>query len=428
MYENLQGKKLLIVGADMNDVEIVKTAQSMGVYTIAMDWSTDHEKSPAKKYADEAWDLNYRDIHAVSQRCISEHVDGVMAGYSEMRVLIAAQISKEIGKPFYATEEIMEMTRDKRQFKKLCIQYGVPVPQEFSSSGYLSEEDLGSIKFPAIVKPSDYGGRIGISICNSSAELSSAVEKALSVSEKKEIVVEEYITGTEMCAIYNLDNGEAELALLNDKYQVVQNGQNTVLCNATVVPSKHLSLFVEKVDRPIKAFLKGIGARYGMAFFQMIVHENDIFVFEMGYRLNGGNDCHIIEQFNGINHMKMMISYSLTGRMEDDIKKNNPYFNESIVTFLFYVHGGKIGKIDYSGLNDIPAVFSITQKVFPGTIIIEDGTTRQEAIVIKLHGKDMDEVINAIQQAQKCVTINDVSGNSMLFEPFDVNRLRSKAQ
>ena len=30
-------------------------------------------------------------------------VDGVMAGYSEYRIMAAAQISKAIGKPFYAT-------------------------------------------------------------------------------------------------------------------------------------------------------------------------------------------------------------------------------------------------------------------------------------------------------------------------------------
>ena len=425
MYEDLKGKKLLIVGADMNDIEIVRTAQSMGVYTIAMDWSTDYDKSPAKKVADEAWDMNYRDVEAVSKRCIEENVEGVMAGYSEMRVLLAAQISKAIGKPFYVTEEIMEMTRDKRRFKELCVEYGVPVPREFCVSGKPTEDEIVKVKFPVIVKPSDYGGRIGISICKNEEQLRSAVQKALSVSEKKEVVVEEYITGTEMCAVYNLSDGEIELALLNDKYQVIVNNARTVLCNATVVPSVHLDEFLKKADQPIKRFLHGIGAQNGMAFFQMIVNEDGIYIFEMGYRLNGGNDCHVIEQFNHINHMKMMISYSLTGSMGDDIKKNNPRFEGVTVSFLFYVHGGTVGEVEYSGLNDIPEIFSITQKVFPGNVVIEDGTTRQEALVIKLHGADMEEVIGIIQKAQKCVSFNDVSGNSMLFDHFDTSRLRS---
>ena len=423
MYENLRGKKLLIIGADMNDIEIVKTAQTMGIYTIAMDWSTDYSKSPAKLIADEAWDMNYRDISAVAKRCIEENVDGVMAGYSEMRVLLAAQIAKAIGKPFYVTEEIMEMTRDKRRFKELCVEYGVPVPREFCTDGKPTEKDLSEIDFPVIVKPSDYGGRIGISICENAEQLDQAIHNALEVSEKKKVVIEQYVTGTEMCAVYNLSDGDIELALLNDKYQLISNNKRTVLCNATVVPSVHLDDFLKKADQPIKRFLHGIGAENGMVFFQMIVNDDGFYVFEMGYRLNGGNDCHVIEQFNHINHMKMMISHSLTGSMGDDIKKNNPRFDGVTITFLFYVHGGTIGEIKYSGLEDIPEIFSVTQKVFPGTKIIEDGTTRQEALVIKLHSDNMAEAVEIIRKAQSCVTINDVNGRNMLFDSFDTDRL-----
>lgn len=423
MFEDLKGKKLLIVGADMNDIAIVKAAQSMNVHTIVMDWSTDYHKSPAKLVADEAWDMNYRDVESVAARCKAEHIDGVMAGYSEMRVLLAAKISEQIGKPFYATEEIMELTRNKRSFKELCMKYGVPVPKEYSINGNPSDDDYSDIEFPVIVKPADYGGRIGITVCWTQKELKNATEKALSVSEDKKIVVEEYVTGTEMCAIYNLSNGEIELALLNDKYQVVTDGKTTVLCNATIVPSKHLHEYLTQVDQPIKSFLRGIGAENGMAFFQMIVNEQGIRVFEMGYRLNGGNDFHIIEEFNHINHMKMLISYSLTGSMGDDIRKNNPKFDKIIVTFLFYVHGGTVGTVEYEQLNSIPEVIAVTQKVFPGTHVIEDGTTRQEAIVVKMHGNSMEDIVELIHKAQACVTILDDNGDNMLFTPFDTNRL-----
>lgn len=420
MYEDLKGKKLLIVGADMNDCEIVRAAQSLGVYTIAMDWSVDYKKSPAKLIADEAWDMNYRDVAAVSARCKAEKVDGVMAGYSEMRVLLAAEISERIQKPFYASKEIVEVTRDKRVFKQLCMKYGVPVPKEYSTNG--KADSLSGVEYPAIVKPSDYGGRIGITVCYNREELGKAVEKALSVSESKTIVVEEYVSGVEMCAVYNMKDGEIELALLNDKYQVIKDGKPSVLCNATVVPSSHMDLYMKTVDGRIKDFLRGIGGRNGMAFFQMIAGDNGIRVFEMGYRLNGGNDFHIIDRYNHINHMKMLISYSLTGSMGDDIKKNNPRFPEITVTFLFYVHGGTVGKIEYDGLRDIPEIFAVTQKVFPGTVVPEDGTTRQEALVIKLSGSSIGEIKKTIRKAVACVTISDENGNDMLFDAFDLDR------
>ena len=426
MYEQLKGKKLLIIGADSNDMEIVRTAQAMGIYVIAVDWSTDHTKSPAKLIADEAWDMNYRDLDALAERCVREHVDGIMAGYSETRVILAAQLSKRLGKPFYADENVVQLTRDKRTFKSLCEKYGVPVPREFCANGTLTEEDLRNVRYPVIVKPADYGGRFGITVCGSEAELTAAVEKALASSENKTVVVEEFVTGIEMCSIYNMSDGEVVLAFVDDKYQMEQNGKLTLLCNTTVAPSRYLQEYKATIDPHIKAFLKGIGAKNGVAFFQMIAGEDGIRVFEMGYRLNGGNDQHSIEYYNGVNHMKMLISYSLTGSMGDDIQKNDPDFGEYAAVYLTYTHGGTIGKIGIATKEGEDGVLAITQKVFQGMEIRENGTTQQEAFVVKFRAKTLEEVARKMDEIADSVTIENVAGEDMRFERFDTGRLFEK--
>ena len=47
--KQLQGKKLLILGASSNEITLVKRAQSLGVYTIVADYNLDYDVSPAKK-------------------------------------------------------------------------------------------------------------------------------------------------------------------------------------------------------------------------------------------------------------------------------------------------------------------------------------------------------------------------------------------
>jgi biotin carboxylase len=423
MYEELKGKKLLIIGADVNDMEIVRTAQAMGIHTIVVDWTTDYSKSPAKRLADEAWDMNYRDLDALEERCVREQVDGVMAGYSETRVLLAAQLCQRLGKPFYATDKIVEITRDKRSFKSLCRAHNVPIPEEYCATGTLTEEDLKSMRFPVIIKPADYGGHFGITICEDGTELNKAVEKALSCSENKKVVIEEYVTGIEMCSIYNISDGDIALAYVNDKYQVVESGKTTILCHATVTPSKHMQEYMETVDPHIKDFLRGIGARNGIALFQMIAGEKGIRVFEMGYRLNGGNDQHTIEKYNHINHMKMLISCSLTGSMGDDIHKNNPDFGEYVAVYLAYVHGGTVGKVEYKarvGEND---VIAITQKVFPGTVLTDNYTTQQEGVVIKFRAATLEEVARKMNEIRDGIVVESVTGEDMLFDRFDTRRL-----
>ena len=423
MYEGLKGKKLLIVGADVNDMEIIRTAQSMGVFTIASDWCTDYTKSPAKRLADAAWDINYRDVDAMVTRCVAEHVDGVMAGYSETRVLLAAEICRKLNLPFYASEDIVRLTRDKRSFKHYCEKYGVPVPKEYCKTGTFTEDDYNRIKYPVIVKPADYGGHFGITVCRNSAQLKSAVEKALACSENKTVVIEEYVEGLEMCSIYNMSDGDVALALVNDKYQVVLDGRTTILCNTTVNPSKHVKKYMDTVDPYIRDFLRGIGAKNGIAFFQMIASENGIRVFEMGYRLNGGNDQHIIEKYNNINHLKMLISYSLTGCMGDDINKNNPIFPEFLGVYLAYVHGGTVGRMECASKVGENGVIAITQKIFPGTTVTDNETTQQEGYVVKFCADSIDEVAKRMKIIADGIVVEDIEGNNLLFDRFDTRRL-----
>ncbi len=423
MYESLKGKKLLIIGADVNDMEIVRTAKEMGIHTIAVDWTTDYSKSPAKRIADEAWDMNYRDIDALAKRCIDEDIDGVMAGYSETRVFLAAQLCRVLGKPFYATERLVEITRDKRNFKKLCAEHHVPIPKEYCAKGKWDKDDMQGLKFPVIVKPADYGGRFGITICDNEEQLEVAIEKALSCSENKTVVVEEYITGIEMCSIYNIADGDIALALVNDKYQVVENGKPTTLCHATIAPSKHVKEYMETVDPYIRDFLKGINARNGIAFFQMIASDKGIKVFEMGYRLNGGNDQHIIERYNHINHMKMLISYSLSGSMGDDIHKNNPIFGEYVAVCLSYVHGGTVGKVEYKVTPDENDIIAVTQKVFPGNILVDNYSTQQEGLVVKFRADSLEDVARKIDWIQNGNVVESTDGENMLFDRFDTKRL-----
>ena len=118
MYEDLKGKKLLLVGSEETDSCIVRIAQSLGIYVIAVDGTTTSEKTIAKLAADEAWDIDYNDTKEIARKAFEEHVDGVIAGYSENRVLAACRIANAIGTPFYATEEQIEITRNKRKFKE----------------------------------------------------------------------------------------------------------------------------------------------------------------------------------------------------------------------------------------------------------------------------------------------------------------------
>lgn len=423
MYEDVKGKKLLIIGSDSGNVHIIDLARSMGVYTIAVDWEKDRSKCPAKLAADEAWDMSYRDIDALAQRCEEENVDGVLAGYAEYRVLCAAKLAEKLGKPFYVTPEQVEITRNKRNFKKLCKQYGVPVPYEYCTSGIITDVEKEQVKYPVIVKPSDYGGRIGISVCFNRAELDAAADYALKYSESKSIVVEEYVKGTELAAIYTISDGNISLSLINDKYLSNEGHKYDALCEVAITPSKYYEMYMATTDEKIRSFLEGIGIKNGVAFFQMIANDEKISVFEMGLRLNGGNDWKSIYAYNGVNYCEMLIRHSLVGKMGGDLNKDNPCFKNSLCTFVVYTHGGEVGEIQYKQLLGRKEIIDFHPYIYVGRVVPDNGTTQQKAFSIKIKAEDVNGVIDTIRYIQDGLVVNDVNGNNMLFKNFDANRL-----
>ncbi len=208
--DELKGKKLLILGAYNSEKEIVNVAKKMGVYTIVTDNNLDWDKAPAKKLADEAWNISWSDIELLKEKCIEEKVDGVLAGFDEFRIKLASKLSKEIGKPFYTDGSKLDDILDKEKFKKACKECKIRVPKEYIYGDK-------NIEFPVIVKPCDTGGSSGITICYSKDEFDEAYNKAKEISRSGKILIEEYIRSDEVIFHLTVHNGNIDLSAMCDK-------------------------------------------------------------------------------------------------------------------------------------------------------------------------------------------------------------------
>lgn len=422
MYESLRGKKLLVIGSEETDCCIVRTAQEMGIYVIAGDGTVTSPKTKAKVLADESWDLDYRETERYAEKCRQAHVDGVIAGYSENRVLAACRIANQIHTPFYANEEQIDLTRNKRKFKAACEKSGVRVPKEYCLNGVPSGEELDAVRLPVIVKPSDSAGRKGITICRNREELAPAVERALKESFAGTVVVEEYIEGTEFSAVYTAQEGRYSLSYFCEKYlnpALPKSG----LCDLSLTPSDYLDGFLDECDAPLKRMMQSIGIRDGVAYYQGIVNENGYWIFEMGYRLNGGNDCVQIERYNGVNYLKMLIAHSLTGKMLGDQQKDQPRFPVFFGVFYLYAKGGEVAEICYTGDPEKTGVEEVGIYRVPGSVIKADGTTLQRVFRFKLCASSREELKELIAYAQDHARILDTNGEDMILCRFEPERI-----
>lgn len=418
MYEDLKGKKLLIVGS-YNESDMVEVAHEMGLYVIVVDNVLDRKVAHAKNVADEAWDISYTDIEAVAAKCREAGVDGVMAGYSEYRIMAAAQISKAIGKPFYATEEQVDFTRNKRLFQEACAKYGIKTPHGYCTNGLISEEAKDKVEYPVIVKPADCNGRVGISVCHDRKQLDEAIELALEKSRTHTYMIEDFLDGTEFSAVYTIKNGEMSLSCLNAKYITKDQRKENFLCDCSIIPAAFVDDFKVQIDAKIKEFLKGMNAINGVANFQGMYTDHGIYLFEMGFRVNGNNDYRSIERENGISFLKMLISYSLCGDMRDDLKKDNPKFSKYYCTLPFYGHAGTIAKLDIDKALKMEDVYLSAMKAEIGNTMTESGTSGQKLFSFMVVAENMTQLKERIKKIQESITVEDENGNNLVFDFFD---------
>ena len=160
-------KKLLVLGGNHIEKDVVTHAQNMGYYVIVTDNHENLNDSPAKQIANEGWNISWSDLDTLELKCRDVGVDGVLAGFSEFRVENMIKLCERLNLPCYINLEQLDITRDKLKFKQELQKFNVPLVPEY--------DNPQNVTFPVIVKPTDRAGSIGIIVAYTQDELTYAI-------------------------------------------------------------------------------------------------------------------------------------------------------------------------------------------------------------------------------------------------------------
>ena len=416
-YDEFAGKKILFLGAHALTAHLIEKAREMGVYTIVTDYVKD---APAKKLADEAYDISTLDIDALIELAKEKEVDGVFTGYVDVNLAPCCQICNALSLPFYATLEQLDQTMNKVNYKANCRKYGIKVvddvPEEYMDGVY------DKVQYPVIVKPADSYSSKGISVCFKKEEMAKALEEALDKSTCKQYVAEQYIEAEDVYLYFTIQDGYLSLSAMADR---LLNDEQYGCAPQPVgyfFPSKYIDLYYDKVHDKLQNMMDGLGIKNGSFFMQGFIVENDIIFFEMGFRLSGGAGYLQIAHQNEVNQVEMHLRYALTGKFDGwSLKEcDNARFEKPACVLVVLLNNGKIKKID--GVEEIlnhEAVFDMVRFKYEGDVLDARGTLNQVFARIYMSADDTGKLKDAISYVKNTLKITDENDVNMIMNFFD---------
>lgn len=403
-------KKILILGGVSVHCKLVEAAKEMGCYTIVTDYLAD---SPAKKIADESWMINIMDVDQIVEKCKVENVNAVISGWLDPCQKPYNEICEKLNLPCYGTKAQFHILTDKNAFKEFCKECGVDTIPQYT----ISDVESKTIEFPVFVKPNDSRGSRGQSLCGSYDELEIAVELAKRESSNNEFVIEKYMEGKQDFSMtYFVIDGQPHLIRVCDRYLGKREDGLNKQCIGCIAPSKYAQFYLDYVDQRVRGFIKKLGVKNGPVFMQGFVDGNTIRFYDPGLRFPGGDNELFLKKSTGVDLMKLMVEFALTGKISKQIRDDLFYLDgKHAVQLDFTCRSGKIA--EYRGLEEIrknDKVVSSFARYKVGKCVPNSGDVRQRVYEVGMVVEKGTSVFNAVKEIQSVFDVIDENGESML--------------
>ena len=389
-------KKLLILGASVYQVPLIKTAKEMGLYTIVSSKSGNY---PGFSYADKVYYIDTTDKESILKISAEEEIDGICTSGTDVAVATIGYVNEKLGLSGIS-EEAAEKACDKYVMKSAFRDGGVSAA-DFIKVSSLDEalKAAAEIGYPVVVKCVDSSGSRGINVVDNESELASAYEEAIGYSRKDYVLIEEKLNGVEIGVDGLVKNGELALFAPHHKYTYKLNGITIPAGHS--FPYRCSAKVYNEIEHQIKLAVKAIGIDNSAFNSDVFVDGDKVHIIEMGGRAGATGIPELISIHYGLDFYKKMILNALGESL--DLPENlqaNPCMSKLMMSPV----DGVISEIDYDAIDRVRAKgyeISLDYGVGQSVEQMHNGTTRIGQMIApnddeEIVNEAMDEVYDAI--------------------------------
>lgn len=412
-------KRLLLLGGTSISRQIVYAAHELNYDVFVTDYLED---SPCKKIAEKSFMVSCTDVDEVVRLIKNEHIDGVIMGYADVLMPSYVQICEKAGLPCYASSHAVEVTTDKADFKRLCREFDIPVVPEYS----VQDVKDNNAVYPLIVKPVDNSGARGIYICHNEDEFDRFYHQAMSYSRKGEVLIERFMDEKEVTVFYYLHEEVVYMLGTGDRLMLRFDNRLLQLPVGYIFPSLNECSFLEEEDGNIRRMFHSLDMREGMVFMQCFNENGKYTVYEMGYRLTGSIEHHLMEHAYGFNHLKAILRYAV-GDEVDTSPMNPPVRRDmAMANLTLLLSEGTISH--YEGLDEVqnmPGVLHVHESYPIGKTIDSSvmGKLAQVGMRVLLYADDKGQLLSRMDTIKDRLRVISTDGMDMVLRNYSYREM-----
>lgn len=405
--ENSDNKPVAIVlGGTVPHKNLIDKLRERGYYTILIDYFDD---PPAAEAADIHCVESAMDINVVQDVAQEYNAEVILSSCLDQQMNIAMQVAENLGLKHPFSPELTERVTNKQLMKKIMMEGGIPTSKYYivDKTTDLSILDL---VYPIIVKPVDSCGSAGVIKMDSSENLENNIRESMRWSKDGRVIVEEFVTGTEMGVHCYVKDGIAQILLCTAKLTSLAAGTVHTLCNVylpMVSPVLHseleriANLIVAKFDLPANTPM----------FMQVIVKDGKVSVIEFSPRIAGGTTSYVVEKYAGFD----LLNYSIDSYVGETNDRGTSSLKNIVVACLFYGLEGTFDRITGAKeLADKGIVRDVIILKMPGEEINVSKPSSACFLKYVFEGESVDECYAKLDFAQKYTDCLDKGGNSLM--------------
>lgn len=299
-------KKILILGAGIYQVPLIKTAKRMGLYTIVASIPGNY---PGFELADKVYYENTTDYKRILSIARKEKIDGIITTGTDVAVITIGRVCDTLGLSGLSFKAA-EIATDKLLMKSCYEKYGVRTAKFrkilFDNENYTSE--LAGLELPLMFKSVDSSGSRGITKVNSTEEFEEARNYVLDNTRSNYFIVEEYIEGEEFGAQAFVHNGEIQFILPHGDY---------VFKGDTGVPIGHFAPYnlsddvIEDAKFQLRMAIDAMGLDDCAINADFILKDGKTYVLEIGGRSGATCLAELVSIYYGYDYYEKILRTAL---------------------------------------------------------------------------------------------------------------------